>query len=281
MKLIELEEQKKIELTILKLFAEYCEEHGLRYYLYAGTLLGAVRHAGFIPWDDDIDVVMPRPDYEKLFKLLTNEPLTDSIDCISYRNCDTCIAPFIKLIDNRTDGHEKHLPEHFNTGVWIDIFPMDGLPTDKSERDNHINKMQRLIQTLYRSTNPYVPDKNFFINLRRFTRYHIFCHFSFQKICKRLEELGMSYPYENSDCIGITVFCSGQNNVIEKEGFEGVVKLPFEGLEFNAPSTYKQYLSNLYGDYMKLPPKEKQVPMHGYVCWWKDEISNKGNESDE
>jgi len=214
---------------------------------------------------------MPRPDYEKLYALLTSNPLNDHINCESYRNSDTCICPFIKLIDNRTDGHEKHLPKEFNTGVWIDIFPMDGLPNDEKQRNKHINKMQRLIKTLYRSTNPYVPDENFFVNLRRLTRYHIFRHFSFQKINQKLEKLGMSYPYEKCDYIGITVFCSGQNNVIEKEGFEEVVKLSFEDYEFNVPSTYKQYLTNLYGDYMKLPPIEKQVPMHGYQAWWIDE----------
>lgn len=126
---IELDELKSIELDILLAFHDYCEQKGLSYMLYYGTLLGAVRHQGFIPWDDDIDVVMPRDDYEAFFRSFPCDSSFETIKLISYRDRSS-IYPFIKLVDTRTEVVEDFVDPRYKTGVWIDIFPMDGLPED-------------------------------------------------------------------------------------------------------------------------------------------------------
>ena len=128
MRSINNEEAKKIEFKVLVEFAKYCDENNLRYHLAYGTLLGAVRHKGFIPWDNDIDVTMPRPDYEKFRKLVCEKEVASNISCLDYKYCDT--FPFIKLVDNRTICKEHFLVTESNMGLYIDVFPMDGFPKD-------------------------------------------------------------------------------------------------------------------------------------------------------
>lgn len=137
MRPIELDELKRIELDILLAFHEYCEKKGYSYVLYYGTLLGAVRHQGFIPWDDDIDVVMPRDDYEAFFKTFPADNPFENIKLISYRD-KSSIYPFFKLIDARTEVSEDFVNPCYKTGVWIDIFPVDGLSA--SDRPFNMNR---------------------------------------------------------------------------------------------------------------------------------------------
>ena len=275
MKIIELDELKKIELNILKTFAQYCENHHLRYYLYAGTLLGAVRHKGFIPWDDDIDVVMPRPDYEQFYSMTKQERIAPHLDMSTYRISDNSICPFIKLEDNRTDGHEEFLPDSFHTAVWIDIFPLDGLPDQKIKRDDHVRKLHYLFKRLDLCTRKYVPCRDPLRHLKRYVIWKLFRKTDYKKVDQEIETLAEKYSYEKSNYIGVIAFCDGPKEVIPKEGFEKTVKLNFEGCNFNAPGTYDAYLTSLYGDYMKLPPLKQRVRRHDYICWWKDNFEGK------
>ena len=154
------DELKQLELDIMKQFDAYCEKHDLRYYLYAGTLIGAVRHKGFIPWDDDIDVVMPRPDYEKLQLLLEKEPISPNIKLVNAKNYDLYPFPFLKLTDTRTSGIAKYMPKNYRMGVWIDVFPLDGLPENKEERDAHVAHLQKKIRKLKRAMKQFNLSKN-------------------------------------------------------------------------------------------------------------------------
>ena len=115
------EEIKQIELNLLLKLDEICKKYKLRYYLCGGTLLGAVRHKGFIPWDDDIDVLMPREDFEKLLRLEKKQK-QDTVEKIVSWKSGNSIYPFIKLINTNTVLKEKYLSEEFTTGIWIDIF---------------------------------------------------------------------------------------------------------------------------------------------------------------
>jgi lipopolysaccharide cholinephosphotransferase len=281
MEYIQLKEMQKIELDILKKFADYCDRYNLRYYLYAGTLLGAVRHHGFIPWDDDIDVVMPRPDYEKFYALSQKDKIASHLDVMDYKLSDTCICPFVKIVDNRTSGHEENLPDSFETGVWIDVFPLDGLPDGKKQQTRHIEKLQKLIKLLDLCTRKYVPCCN---PLRCLKRYFIFKRYSkidYKKVDRQLEQLATKYDYNNSTYIGAVVFGGGAHDIIIKEGFETALKLDFERYKFCVPGTYQQYLSNLFGDYMTPPPENQRVPKHSYTAWWKNESSTGSIPSDE
>lgn len=270
-----MDEQKSIEAAALRSFADYCEKNGLRYYLYAGTLLGAVRHKGFIPWDDDIDVVMPRPDYERFYSMAKQKRITPNLDIDTYRMSDHSICPFIKLEDNRTDGHELNLPDSFHTAVWVDIFPLDGVPNDEGEQRKLFKEQKRLIKLLDLCTRQYVPCKNPLRHLKRYIIWKIFSGIDYREIDRKLESNAMKYDYDSSNLIGNTVYCAGINEIIAKQGFDVPVELEFEGSLFYAPGTYKQYLTKLYGDYMKLPPLNQRVSGHKYLCWWKDSFEGK------
>lgn len=132
MKKLNLNEIKAVELNILKQFDQFCKNNNLRYYLAGGTLLGAIRHKGFIPWDDDIDVCMNRPDYERLLNEFpqNNDNSNLQICDIKYKNFD---APFCKIVANNTRVRNKFLGNLANSKLWIDVFPVDGLPENIDE----------------------------------------------------------------------------------------------------------------------------------------------------
>lgn len=271
MRQIGIDEMKDLELDILVNFAEYCDNHSLRYYLYAGTLLGAVRHQGFIPWDDDIDVVMPRPDYERFLAMTQEAPVAEHIDVVSIQTDENRFCPFAKVIDSRTDGHEAHLGKEFHNGIWIDVFPLDGVPEDMDERKKFIASQQKDIKLLSRCSRPLIFTWNPLKLAKRIIIYTLYHHVDYRVVATRLENNAQKYRYDDCRYIGVTAFGGGHNNVIEKDGFEDVVMLPFEGHSFKVPGTYKQYLSHLFGpDYMTPPPISKRTQAHLYTGWWKD-----------
>ena len=142
MKKIELKEMQNIELNLLLELDRVCKENHLRYYMDGGTLLGAMCYEGFIPWDDDIDLKMPRKDYEKLLSLQKEFPKYIFLDAPRKEHCEYMM---LKLIDNRTVLLEHDGEQVKKTGVYIDIFPMDAYPVDSNECEKHLNQLQNLI----------------------------------------------------------------------------------------------------------------------------------------
>ena len=126
MREITLEERKALQLDILVKIDAICRDKGFRYYLSSGTLLGAVRHQGYIPWDDDIDLTMPRPDYEAFYSYFTANNNDADLQLISYRD-KTSIYPFCKMVNPKTTVVEHYVDPQYQTGVWVDIFPLDGV----------------------------------------------------------------------------------------------------------------------------------------------------------
>ena len=277
MRYLELKEIQQMELDILRAFVHYCEAHQLRYILYAGTLLGAVRHNGFIPWDDDVDVAMPRPDYNRFMELVKKHPVGELLKV--YVHSDESLdywVPIAKLVDERTQGNEIFQGKGVHNGVWIDIFPVDGVPTDVEERKRFIKKMEREKRWLTMETLPFIFSKNPLKLVKRLLVYPVYLfgrHKNHKIRAQRINDLASSYRYEDSELASVNNDGAGERGVISRSVFEETQKHIFEDLEVNIPVEYDRYLTQIYGDYMTPPPPERRVPIHKFQCWWKSEYA--------
>lgn len=272
MKHLTLDEVKNLQLQILLKFAKFCEENNLTYCLAYGTLLGAIRHNGFIPWDDDIDVLMPRPDYERFLEMTRTLSVGENL---VVHNCDRTQffnAPFTKLVDDRTDGHEAFLDKRLNTGVWIDIFPLDGMPESPSEQQKYLTMLSKKRQLLELSSRPLTFTWNPLKLAKRTFIYLYYHRYNFKTLAIELNNIAKNtYKYEDSQLVGNACFFGGSKNALPKSVYSEVILKSFENHEFNVPAKYDLVLTQCYGDYMTPPPPHKQVNLHMYSCWWKDQ----------
>lgn len=265
----DLDELKKIELNILQQIDKICREQGFRYWLCGGTLLGAIRHKGFIPWDDDIDIFMPRQDYIKfidycthnntLFRLYSHE-----IDNHYYRLYAKACA--VNTLVKEYDGNLK-LPD---TGIWVDIFPIDGLGNSLKEAESVIKstkfKRNLLTATLW---------KKYFVGKTRTFVYRVGRYFLYvigkfakkEKLIKKIENKYIKNDFDNKKYCGVVCGCYEEREVIERKFFEGSIDVEFEGCLFKAPIGWSQYLSSIYGNYMQLPPEDKRITHHDFKAY--------------
>lgn len=265
---ISLPELKQIELDAMTRFAQVCQDHGLRYCLAGGTLLGAVRHKGFIPWDDDVDILMPRPDYMKFVEIATSA-LGPEYTFRTHYSDRQYPYPFGKITDNRTVLNELKFVGG-TLGVYIDIFPVDGLPADRKASQRHFSQLRfyhklRLFGTLKnrRGRTPLRSlVKRSVIALSRL--------FGTAFWVNRIDRLARRYDYEGAEFIAAAVSGNyGEKKRFEKACMDRFIKVEFEGRQFNAPAGYDRYLGNLYGDYMQLPPEDKRVVPHLFDAYWR------------
>ncbi|MBR6530585.1 MAG: LicD family protein [Clostridia bacterium] len=274
----DVEEIKAMELDILRHFVAFCEKHSLNYILYAGTLLGAIRHKGFIPWDDDIDVCMPRPDYDRFAALVKEEPVASHLKFYDCREEGKYWVPVPKLVDDRTEGRERYQGRGVHNGVWIDIFPMDAVPEDKQQRDALYAKIRREKTIIGLQTTPFVFTWDPARLVKRILVYPCYLVGQFcnhQKHARKIHALAETYPYDT--CRLLTILTDGvyDRGLITKEEVADTILMPFEDLQVRVPREYDKYLTRIYGDYMTPPPASQQVGRHHFLCWFKDEESAK------
>lgn len=273
-----IEELKRVEYDLLKKFVSVCDDNNLKYFLLGGTLLGAVRHKGFIPWDDDIDVGMPRKDYEKFIKiapsqlpeyifLQTNE--TDSEYPQNFAKLRNCNTTFI-------ESSVKNLK--INHGIYIDIFPLDAFPNNKLRQKIILFKSKLLslrISELYtiKKTNNIKNTRNkLIVNLMK-----IFYPSPYDAV-KAKEKLNRNYENVKTDYLVNFSGAWGEREISLSKWFDETVKLQFENDMFCCPKNYDEYLKQIYGDYLQLPPPEQRVthhysevvdPFHSYIDYLK------------
>ncbi len=254
------------ELSLLIKTTKFLDENNIRYFLDGGTLLGAVRHKGFIPWDDDIDIGVPRPDFEKFINLVKNN---QNIDLnVTYSELKNSHFPFAKVIDknvvleNLNDAESEHL--------WIDIFPFDGIEGSPKKIEKRIKKMMfisRMVAIRY-SKLSFAKGK-FFKHLVKLFLKPISLFYS----PKRVIKLSKKDNFETSKFAGDIVWGTGLKNIIEKVNFDDYCYLEFEHEKFKAIKNYDIYLKTFYGDYMTLPPIE-QRKTHNFKAYCIDEKVN-------
>lgn len=256
-----------IELNILKHFAKICEENNLRYFLIGGTMLGAVRHEGFIPWDDDVDIGMPRRDYEK-FLSIVQEKLPEHFRLLNYKTTDSYLRYFSRLVDKRVKVHNVSNINKLVEEAWIDIFPLDGMPNNAVMRKIHFC-ITSFVRVMYHFScfedmvNLNRPGRPFYqriiIKIGEKTRFGR--RMDTKKLLKKIENKLIKYSFDGSkfmvNFFGAYVF----KEVVDKKLLGEGKKYKFEDIYLNGPVKYDPYLAQFYGDYRK-PPSDPDKDKH-------------------
>ena len=264
-------EMRETQLNMLRALATFCDEHGLQYFLSSGTLLGAIRHQGFIPWDDDIDINMPRPDCEKLMSL-TGGRLEEywivgpDIDgycscCESYRIYDPRA-----VIENWAGGSAKE-PSYIP--VFADLFPIEGLPTENRKTICHYakvvfaRKMQRV------SSLKHMEGSNAAAHLFHAAAWIPAKLVGYTNWSRLVQKIATKYAFDDCEYVGVmtTPFQTTAERV-RKEDYLKAIPVQFEGETYRGPGNYDTYLTQLYGDYMTPPPVEKRRSGHVFHMYW-------------
>ena len=244
-------------INILEGIDKVCAEHNLTYFLWAGTMLGAVRHKGFIPWDDDMDIAMPRKDYEILLAH-GNEWMPEPFEVIGPHNRPDYPYPFAKVVDAGTTVIERPDFKH-PEGIYVDIFPLDGMTGNMKERKFHMKKYKFYRHMLFfRGRDPFKHGKG------HRSWFPLLLHqiFSMEGLQKKLQKIMARYDYDNSEFV--IDYDSCERGIVPKYVVEGVVDFEFGGKVFKGLKNYDAYLSHNYGDYMTPPPKDKQIQHNFY-----------------
>ena len=233
-------------LRILVAFHQTCREHNLCYYLWAGTMLGGVRHRGFIPWDDDADIAMPRPDYEQLIAH-ASEWLPYPMEFVCAENNASYPLPFGKVQDASTTLVERrHL--FFLGGIYIDVFPIDGTPANPLLRKLHFARYEffkRVLYLLHRDPYKHGRGPSSWVPLMCRKMYML------KGVQQSVRRLLLKYDYEQSALVAD--YDDGSHGAISKAILGKPTPCEFEGEHLMGVEQFDRYLSNKYGDYMTIP----------------------------
>ena len=263
MRKLSIEEAKKIELDILDFIDSFCKEHGINYCINYGTLIGAIRHKGFIPWDDDIDLSMTRENYERFIQLFSEKQ--SRYQMLSLETDDQYFNNFIKIVDPTTKIIDTRNTKTYDSGVFIDIFPMDTFNDTKvvdicyklesfkllsfSKHKNIVygdSKLKDLIRTLFwlllRPVSP-----RFFAN--------------------QIEKQIQKYRVKDGKYIAFIPSKAKEKEIFPRDMFDELIETPFEHLVLPAPKRFDVVLKQFYDDYMTVPPKEKQIYSHEFEAY--------------
>lgn len=268
-----LKKAQQASLEILLAVDRICRENGIRYLLDAGTLLGAVRHQGFIPWDDDIDIAMTRKDYEALKRLLRSgkKLLPENMELIlpdEYRNGRAFydFTPRIIYKNSRRHGDSREMDYYEGklNHLWVDIFILDNIP-DSPLLDRWVRFRQKVIYGLSMpkrwrlDLGKYSPSDRLKVSLLKGAGRF----FSMRKLFSMQERLSRKYEKRHTKNLYYSNYQPDfLQDTLKREWSEEVTELPFEGHMLMAPAGYDQVLREIYGDYMQLPPEESRVPSH-------------------
>lgn len=265
MRKISEQELKSIELGILNCIKNYCEINNINYFLGYGTLIGVIRHQGYIPWDDDIDVCMTRENYTRFINDFNKGNKRYKIMCMEYTK--GYYLPFAKVIDTHTVLKETLVRSIPEMGVYVDIFPIDGLGNNIDLAKKKVKKCRKIFRNMQYGASLYCKP----ISLRNILKNIVFylerklLNFNY----KRLLKMTSKSTINNSNYSGVLFGFYGDKEIMPSSIVSNYRKGLFENDIYLIPNDYNTYLANIYGDYMKLPPKEKQITHHSFIAYCK------------
>ncbi|MBQ8907584.1 MAG: LicD family protein [Clostridia bacterium] len=262
------EEVKAIQLNILKCVKEFCTENNIRFFLMYGTLLGAVRHKGYIPWDDDVDICMLKEDYKKFTQLFNASQ--ERYRVYSREIDKTFPYYFAKIVDTDTRLSEFIDGKSVDLGINVDLFLLDTIPSDLKKRSDMFKKVKKIKKkmsfTTIDTTRKRVWYKQLYIKIMR-----LLLRKKRAEYCWDIQRTVEKYQEPFDDSLYEMMSPYGLKSILALEWFSNTCELEFEGALFPAPTDYKAILQALYGDYMIQPPKEKQITHHIYKAYLKKE----------
>lgn len=261
---------KRVQIQMLQRFIDVCAENDLSYCAFYGTLLGVVRHKGYVPWDDDMDLLMPRKDYDH-FIALAPDAFKEPYFLQTPENDEDCFyGGYMKLRRSDTTGiEERNSGKNCNQGIWIDIFPLDEVLKDEELKREQMEKVQFFQRLLLKKT---YPEKRMIFDLSkeeeqdycRMSRY-----FSRESLCRGLHETIVKYEGEKSDKVAVIArYWNGKAyKEYEKSDFSYLIKRQFENLSIYIPNGYEHCLAKDYGKNFSLYPEEEDRKMHHKVLF--------------
>jgi len=260
---------RDVQLELLDKVNAFCEQRGIRYYLHAGTLLGAVRHQGYIPWDDDIDLVMFREDYERFCRefsaSLASEP-AEPAALFSVNLRRDYGLPYAKVVDTRTQLVDESRAWG-EMGVFIDVFPLDAWPD--GDRRSRIHRLRMAWRHGLAAVATATPNPN--RSYRKALGMTILGPLvrnvmSHRRLARGIERAARAPKMDTASMVGVTVFSRLQR--VERDAYGNTSEVQFEGRRYPAPSDVHRVLECHYGDYMTLPPEEERIQgWHGIAVW--------------
>ena len=267
MKQLSLSEIKAVELTILCELDRICRAHDLQYFLAYGTLLGAMRHQGFIPWDDDMDVAMPRPDYEKFIEIVRDE-LPAGYTFLNYKQDADYMRYFSRIVDKNVRVTNASNTKKLVENAWLDIFPLDGMPRTVPGRMIHFWHLTAwrffyhasCFKQLVNLRRPGRPKyQQLLIKFMQTT--HIGANLDTKKLMARIERLLLKYPYDEAKYMVSLFGAYMTREIVDKKLLGEGEMYSFETLKLRGPEQYDAFLTHFFGDYMT-PPKDADKDKH-------------------